>query len=335
MSSNFSFIWPWMFLLLPLGWMAYRFLPATQREQATLYMPLLHQGSLPVTTDSDTKPSRMAAIIASLVWLLLIIAAARPVHIGDAVELPKTGRDLLIAADISGSMQLEDMQLNGQKVDRLTLIKHVVSDFVAKRKGDRLGLILFGSNAYIQAPLTFDLTTVSQLLQEAQIGFAGDATAIGDAIGLAIKRLAKNPADSRVLILMTDGQNTAGEVAPLQAAKLAKQEHVVIYTIGIGADEMVVRGFFGSQKVDPSQDLDENTLTAIANITGGKYFRARNQNELNGIYDDIDKMEAIDQKADMVRPQQALFYWPLGGAMLLVLLSLLLRQRHNIRGIAS
>lgn len=330
MSADLDFILPWVFLLLPLPLLAYLLIPAARREQALLYMPLLHEGKITTTTGTDTRPDRKAITFMALIWLLAVTAAAGPVRIGDTVELPRSGRDLLLAIDISGSMQIEDMSLNGTAVDRLTLVKKVVADFVQRRQGDRLGLILFGSNAYIQAPLTFDLPTVAQLLNEAQIGFAGDATAIGDAIGLAIKRLASNPADSRVLILMTDGQNTAGAVAPQQAAGLAHQENVVIYTIGIGSDQIMSTGFLGMNRFNPSRDLDEKTLIDIAESTGGQYFRARNQTELDGIYNAIDKLEAIEQKAEPVRPQQALFHWPLGAAMLLALLAASLQKWRNL-----
>ena len=152
-------------------------------------------------------------------------------------------------------------------------------DFINRRVGDRVGLILFGTQAYLQTPITFDRKTVQTLLDEAVIGLAGDNTAIGDAIGLAVKRLKNQPANSRVLILLTDGANTAGEVSPLKAAELAAANQLKIYTIGVGADEMIVRTFFGSRKVNPSRDLDENTLVKVAESTGGRYFRARNSDD--------------------------------------------------------
>ncbi len=315
-----TFEWPWIFLMTPLAWLVYRFVAAEKQPQSALYMPLLKRSSVISSKQTSNKASWPAIILLTLIWLLLLCAVAKPVRMGDIVELPSTGRDVLLAVDISGSMQLQDMTLNNRAVDRLTLVKSVVADFVAQRKGDRLGLILFGSNAYIQAPLTFDIDTIAHLLFEAQIGFAGDATAIGDAIGLSIKRLANNPADSRVVILLTDGQNTAGAVSPIQAAQLAQQESVVIYTVGIGSDKPMSTGFFGMNTYNPSQDLDEKTLTEIATITGGKYFRARDQQELNRIYEAINQLEAIDQKAENVRPKQSLFFWPLGVAMLLVAL---------------
>jgi Ca-activated chloride channel family protein len=237
------------------------------------------------------------------------------------VSIPASGRDLLLAVDISGSMETADMILNDQQVDRLTVVKKVVGDFVTRRESDRLGLILFGTQAYLQAPLTFDRNTVDTLLNEARLGFAGEKTAIGDAIGLATKRLLQRPENHRVVILLTDGANTAGKVEPLKAAELAKQARVKIYTVGIGAEEWIMPGIFGSnlgaRRVNPSLDLDEGTLTAIAEQTGGRYFRARDVEELEKIYHELDQLEPIEQDAGSFRPKATLFYYPLGAALLL------------------
>jgi len=180
-----------------------------------------------------------------------------------------------------------------------------------------VGLILFGTQAYLQTPLTFDRKTVITLLNESAIGLAGDNTAIGDAIGLAVKRLKNQPANSRVLILLTDGANTAGEVSPIKAAELAAENQLKIYTIGIGADEMQVRSFFGSRTVNPSRDLDEKTLTAIADTTGGRYFRARNTEELDKIYQLLDELEPVEKDKQYYRPRSELYPWPLGLALAL------------------
>jgi Ca-activated chloride channel family protein len=183
-----------------------------------------------------------------------------------------------------------------------------------------VGLILFGSNAYVQAPLTFDANTVKRFLREAQLGFAGRETAIGDAIGLAVKRLRERPADSRVLILLTDGANNAGEVQPLDAARLAADNGVKIHAVGIGSDKLVMPGLFGSsfgsQVVNPSRDLDEDTLREIAALTGGNYFRARDPAELVNIYQLLDAMEPVEQEAQSYRPQKSLFHLPLALAFL-------------------
>jgi Ca-activated chloride channel family protein len=224
-------------------------------------------------------------------------------------------------------MEAEDFQLAGRLVDRLTATKAVASSFIRRRTGDRLGLILFGRNAYLQAPLTFDRTTVESLLLESAIGLAGSKTAIGDAIGLAVKRLRDNPASSRVLILLTDGANTAGAVGPIKAASLAAQAGLKIYSIGIGADEMLAPSLIGMQRVNPSRQLDEETLRAIAERTGGRYFRARDTAQLERIYDLLDELEPVTEEAQPFRPTVSLYAWPLGAALALCIALLLMRTR--------
>jgi len=242
------------------------------------------------------------------------------------VALPTDGRDILLAVDISGSMARDDMELRGRQVNRLVAVKSVVGDFVVERKGDRLGLILFGEKAYLQTPLTFDRLTMQTLLNEAQIGFAGNnGTAIGDAIGLAVKRLQERPENHRVVILLTDGANNAGELDPLKAADLARRAKVKIYTIGIGAEVQETWGLFGKRVTNPSADLDETALSNIAEATGGQFFRARNPQELQAIYAELNRLEPIEQDAETLRPIAALFHWPLGLAFVLSLLIALLR----------
>jgi Ca-activated chloride channel family protein len=224
-------------------------------------------------------------------------------------------------------MEAQDFAINKQPVDRLTAAKWVAGQFIERRTGDRIGLILFGTRAYLQTPLTFDRKTVVTLLNESALGLAGENTAIGDAIGLAVKRLGEQHVNSRVLILMTDGANTAGEITPLKAAELAATIKLKIYTIGIGADEMVVRSFFGNRTVNPSADLDEHTLINIAETTGGHYYRARNAQELENIYLRLDELEPIEKDKQYFRPRDELFFWPLSVA--LVLLAALATQRVN------
>jgi len=333
-----EFEWPWIFVLLPLPWLINRLIPAAAQQEAALHVPFYRQmADTEETSTFSSQGNQLNLLLFAMLWLLLLVAASRPTWIGDPVALPATGRDLMLAVDLSDSMQQTDMILDNHPVTRIEVIKKVVSEFALKRQGDRLGLILFGTNAYLQAPLTFDRNTVSQLMNEAQLGFAGPYTAIGDAIGLTIKRLRKQPESSRILILLTDGQNTAGEIDPDQAAKLAAQEKIKIYTIGVGAEQMERQAFgglgfglFGSQTFNPSADLDEKGLTAIANATGGQYFRARSTEELAKIYDVLDKLEPVEQEAETFRPKQTLFYWPLGVAMVLSLVyatGYLLRQR--------
>jgi Ca-activated chloride channel family protein len=321
------FEWPWLLSLLPLPLLIRWLLPAYNPvEQAALKVPFLDDFS-----EGDTRivsqTRRWPFLAAAIAWILLIAACTRPQWLGDPIEQAVSGRDLMLAVDLSGSMEVEDFVINKQAVDRLTATKWVAGDFINRRVGDRLGLILFGTQAYLQTPLTFDRKTVMTLLDESAIGLAGDNTAIGDAIGLAVKRLKNQEVNSRVLILMTDGANTAGEVSPLKAAELAAENQLKIYTIGIGADEMLVRSFFGAQKVNPSQDLDEKTLTAIAEKTGGVYFRARNTDELNNIYQLLDQLEPAEKDKQYFRPRSELYYWPLAGALLLAAVIALSRVR--------
>jgi len=311
-----SFQWPWLIAVIPLPFLLRRWLPPKPNaEQAALIVPFLDD--LPsraprYVVKVQTWPWRLAI----MAWICLVIAATRPQWLGDPMELAVSGRDLMLAVDVSGSMEEKDFIINDKRYDRLTATKYVVSDFVQRRVGDRLGLLLFGTRPYLHVPLTFDRKTVETLLNEAFIGITEDdpQTAIGDAIGLAVKRLENEKSESRVLILLTDGANTAGELTPLKAAEIAAQHHLKIYTIGIGADEMVVRSLFGTRRVNPSADLDEKTLRAIADTTGGRYFRARNTEELEQIYALLDQLEPVEKDKQFFRPRTDLFYWPLAVA---------------------
>lgn len=314
-----AFEWPWLALLLPLPFLLRWLLPPKPRtEQAALIVPFLDdlpsQAPMQASTD-DRWPLRIAA----LAWLFLLLACTRPQWLGEPLELAVSGRDLMLAVDVSGSMDEKDFVIDDKRYDRLTATKYVVSDFVQRRVGDRIGLILFGTRAYLHVPLTFDRKTVQTLLNEAFIGITEDEpqTSIGDAIGLAVKRLQAEKSDSKVLILLTDGANTAGELTPLKAAEIAAEQHLKIYTIGIGADEMLVRSLFGTRRVNPSADLDEKTLQAIADTTGGRYFRARNTEELNQIYAILDELEPVEKDKQFFRPKAELYPWPLAMALLL------------------
>jgi Ca-activated chloride channel family protein len=324
-----DFVWPWLILLLPAPWLVQRFArPADGVREAALRVPSIADFTLDAGGMARVAGMRGAAFLLALLgWLLLVLAAMRPQWVGDIVEVPVSGRDLMLAVDLSGSMQEEDFVLAGRRVDRLTATKAVAGQFIERRAGDRIGLILFGEQPYVQAPLTFDRRTVQTLLDESAIGLAGKATAIGDAIGLAVKRLRERDAGNRVLILLTDGANTAGAVEPLEAAELAANNGLRIHTIGIGADAMVVQGFFGTRRVNPSADLDEVTLKRIAELTGGRYFRARDAAELEQIYKVIDQLEPVAGDPEQYRPRRALFYWPLGLALLAAAALLALRAR--------
>jgi Ca-activated chloride channel family protein len=326
-------LWPQLLWLLPLPLLIYILLPPVPQNEAALRLPT-YDVLAGIAQEQRHFPAWSRLLLLSLIWLLTVTAAARPQWIGDAVQLPVTGRDLLLAVDISGSMNTPDMVLNGEQIPRITAVKNVVSEFVKRRSGDRLGLILFGTQAYLHVPLTFDRQVVEQQLNEAQIGFAGINTAIGDGIAIAVKKLRERPAKDRVLILLTDGANNSGEIDPRQAADLAKMAGVKIYTIGIGADSMVVQNFFFSQKINPSADLDEKALTYIAETTGGKYFRARDPKQLEEIYQEIDRLDPVEQDKESFRPVRELFFYPLAIAAILSLILALLfifPARHRLR----
>lgn len=314
-----DFAWPWLFLSLPIPWLVWRFLPpAPPRTGAALRVPFYEDlASLPAGGSTARVRGKQGRWLVYLAWLLLVVAAARPQWVGEPLALPMSGRDLMLAIDISGSMERPDFDLDGQQVTRLDVVKSVASRFIASRVGDRVGLILFGTRAYLQTPLTFDRATVATMLEESQIGLAGKETAIGDAIGLAIKHLRDKEVQHRVLILLTDGANTTGAVGPRRAAALAATEGLRIYTIGIGADRMRVRSVFGTRVVNPSADLDEDTLKAIAETTDGAYFRARDTRALEDIYERLDQLEPAASDSEYFRPIQALYAWPLGAALLI------------------
>jgi Ca-activated chloride channel family protein len=321
------FHWPWLLAALPLPLLVRWLFPAHKPiEQAALKVPFLDDFAYSETR-SVAQTKQWPLLLAALAWLLLVIACTRPQWLGEPIEQAISGRDLMLAVDLSGSMEEQDFFINKQAVDRLTAAKWVAGDFINRRVGDRIGLILFGTQAYLQTPLTFDRKTVITLLNESALGLAGENTAIGDAIGLAVKRLKNQPGNSRVLVLMTDGANTAGEVSPLKAAELAAENNLKIYTIGIGADEMIVRSFFGNRKVNPSSDLDEKTLVNIAETTGGHYYRARNIDELNNIYLRLDELEPVVKDKQFFRPRTELFYWPLALALCLAAVICLSRVR--------
>jgi len=312
----FELAWPWIFLLAPLPWLLRVLLPPADSGEAALKVSFL--GELETLAGRRARanlPAWRQQAPFALLWLLLLCAAARPEWVGEPQPLPASGRDLLVAVDVSGSMDYADMQLDGKPVSRLALVQHLMGEFIDGRVGDRIGLILFGSQAYLQAPLTFDRTTVRTWLEESLIGIAGKNTAIGDAIGLAVKRLRQRPAQSRVLVLITDGANNGGSIEPLVAAQLAADEGVRIYAIGIGADPQQ-DGLAGALGFNSGLELDEPTLRAIVDATGGEYFRARSQAELEQIELSLDRLEPVAQQPTLARPALALYAWPLALALL-------------------
>ncbi|WP_351189500.1 VWA domain-containing protein [Shewanella sp. TB4-MNA-CIBAN-0142] len=315
-----AFYWPWLLILLPLPLLIKRI--NIHNVGGHLQLPGIAT-TVTVSSSVNRKSSRKRYW---LMWILLLLAIARPQWLGDPIELPAKGRDLMIAVDLSGSMQIEDMVINGQTVNRFTLIQHVLSDFIERRKGDRLGLILFADHAYLQAPLTLDRRSVATFLDDAQIGLVGKQTAIGEAIALAVKRFDKVDESNRVLILLTDGSNNAGNIEPEVAAQIAAKRNITIYTIGVGAEILERRTIFGKERINPSMDLDEGQLKKLAAMTKARYFRARNSEELASIYQEIDKLEPVSRDQLSYRPKSELFYWPLLMSLLISFLISLQQQ---------
>jgi Ca-activated chloride channel family protein len=312
-----SLEWPWLLASLPLPLLARWLPPARPRLGKALKLPFYAELTA-AHHERQVAAPRLRTVLAGCVWVLLVLAAARPQWLGEPISMPLSGRDLMLAVDVSGSMQQEDYRLGNRAVNRLDVVKAVAGRFIERRQGDRLGLILFGSRAYLQTPLTYDRDTVRAMLGEAVIGLAGRETAMGDAIALAVKRLRQQPEDNRVLIVLTDGANTAGNIAPLDAARLAAQANVRVYTIGIGGGPVGVRGPFG-MLMQQGSDLDPATLQAIAQETGGRYFQATDTDQLEQVYDELDRLEPSVRDSRSYRPMRALFVWPAGLALLISL----------------
>lgn len=326
-----TFIWPLAFLLLPLPYLFRRYMqPVAAGEAGALRVPFFKRFSgQQMTGQTMPAPHIWRVIVASVVWILLVTALARPAFVGPEVPLPAHGRDVMMAIDLSGSMQEEDFALGGRRVTRLDVVKETADAFLERRSGDRVGLVLFSDRAYLQAPLTFDRDVVRALMDQAEVGLTGQKTAIGDALAIAVKRLKDRPQEGRVLILLTDGASNAGVLSPVKAAGLAKELGIKIYTIGVGSKAVAVNTAFGRQIVNPSQDLDEGTLTEIANMTGGQYFRATDVEGLASIYQAIDKLEPVSGDPLHVRPEVALYFWPAGLAFILAaLFALILALPH-------
>src|SRR6201991_4209963 len=249
-------------------------------------------------------------VVAALICVLIVVALARPQWVGDAVTREISARDLILAIDISGSMEQRDFKTpDGAMLTRLEGVKRVLKDFVARRKGDRVALIVFGTRAYVQVPFTQDLQTAQQLLDQTAVGMAGQQTAIGDTIGLAIKTFATSTAKQKLLILLTDGNDTASRVPPEHASDIARQKDMAVYTIGVG---------------DPAASgenrVDLGVLQSVASTTGGHFFRAEDGAQLQAIYADIDRLAPAALQTLSWRPKLPLFQWPLGAAVLLALL---------------
>lgn len=312
-----EFIHPFMFILLPLPLIMRAVLPrVSDRNEDALKVPFFSEMEKMTLSGQSAYSGalRLRRILGALIWFFSVAAAAGPQWTGKPSKIPSEGRNLMLVLDISGSMEEADFVIQNKPVRRWDAVRAVADAFIEKREGDRVGIVLFGERAYQYAPLTFDLKTVSDLLNEADVGMAGAQTAIGDALGIALKTMADVPAESKVVVLLSDGAANAGRMKPLEAAELAAKMKVKVYTVGAGSDTMRTGGLFGMIPFARGDDIDEETLREIANKTGGKYFRAKNTRELLEIYKEIDALEPVKNDDIFVRPVKALFYYPLAVA---------------------
>lgn len=324
------FVWPFVFGVLPLPWLIAAFLKPVTKKSAEAAVTALR---VPFFNDiaglgmvRNRPMSRRALFFLTMAWIAAVTAAARPVAYDDTSLVMQEARNLVIALDASGSMSARDLTQAGRPETRLETVKRVVDKFITKRASDRIALVLFGSEAYVYAPLSRDGKTLRELLKDVDFGIAGEATALGDALALSVQQALTAPGKTRAIILLSDGFSNAGSVSPEQAAALAARHDIPVYTIGLGADKQTVAGFFGPVTVDPSADLDEQTLNAVAAATGGTYFRAKSESDLEQVYAAIDALET-NRTETIVRPRHELFFWPLGIALACLALTVIYRER--------
>ena len=313
MPENFEIANLWVFFLLPLPLLVYWLVPPLRMKSAALIIPNFEKAQ-----KYTGQKSRESALIKrrnivswiglSLIWALVLMALSSPQLVSEPEMKVKTSRNFLVVADLSFSMAQNDWIIDGERVTRWIAVKNVMRDFIAKREGDRMGLIFFASSAYIQAPFTPDLHTVENMLDEADVGMAGQMTNIGKAIVKGIQMFDQDTIKTKVMLVLTDGVDAGTDILPLDAADLAKNDSILVYTIGIGDPD------------SGNSDLDEKTLKEIAELTGAKYFRAIDTESLEEIYTELDKLEPIEYEEEEYRPATLLYYYPLGAAILLTLL---------------
>lgn len=313
----FELALPWILVLLPLPWLIWFWLPRSELKlPAALRIPFFNAivGIVESEKRHIAKQKKMTLLF--LIWSLLLFALAGPRWVGEPQSLAREGYNIMLVLDISGSMEMSDMLLHGRPTTRLAVVKRTAEQFVKDRGGDKIGLILFGSHAYLQTPLTHDRNSVLLRLEDATVGLAGKTTSIGDALGLAVKRLQNVPAKGRMIILLTDGVNNSGVLAPLKAAELASDDGIKVYTIGLGSEAAPQMAGI-SFNMNVTAELDEATLKEIAKLTGGRYFRATDVQSLQAIYQTINQIEAISQEQPTLRPQHEYYPWPLALAIFL------------------
>jgi Ca-activated chloride channel family protein len=322
-----EFAYPWALLALPLPLLVRWLLPAQRERVTALRVPFFTR-----ITEAAGSEARAGAVVmrkrwlqtltAILVWLLLVAALAKPEWVGEPIVRTEAARDIILALDLSASMDYRDFPgEDGNDVSRFSAVQRVVDQFIAARESDRIGLIVFGTKAYVQLPFTRDLDTARALVELMEVGMAGPKTALGDSIGLAINSFESSEVDDRLLILLTDGNDSASKMTPINAADIAQLNGVEIYTIGIG-----------DTQASGEDRVDFETLAEIARRTGGEFFNAEGETALDAIYRRIDQSAVADIRTQSWRPRDSLVHWPAGIAVILVLLTyvaLLLAPRRR------
>ena len=319
----FEFANMWAFFLLPVPFLVYKLMPPLHKQSDALVVPFLERAA--EATGQKVKKGAWISRRSTMQWLFLIPAwicivatLAKPQLVGEPAMKVKTARSFLVAADISFSMAARDWVVDGERLSRWEAIKMVMAEFIEKRQGDRMALVFFGTNAYLQTPFTTELDVVQWFLEETDVGMAGQMTSIGKAIGFGMKMFKEDTLDQKVMLILTDGRDGGKGIAPLDAAYLAKADSVKIYTLGVG------------DPTAPGSDLDEPTLQKISEITEGQYFRAIDQEELESVYSTLEELEPIEFEEEENKPVTPLYYYPLMAAIGLGFTLLLLRALYHL-----
>ncbi|MCH4896046.1 VWA domain-containing protein [Marinilabiliaceae bacterium JC040] len=314
----------WVFILLPLP-LLMLLIPRYNKKKVSLRIPLGMSQSIQELKLSNNNRNKIKSksivdwLIIIIIWILLIVSLASPFIVGKSKQISKTGRNILMVSDISLSMQTSDFyDKEGNNQTRWEVCKEVMNDFIKRRKGDRVGLIVFGSQAYTQTPFTEDINSYGRFLNQIEVGMAGQMTAINSAIALGIDLFEKDKINKRIMILLTDGVDSKSSVSAINMAKLAKEKKVIIYTIGVGGS------------LNSNSDLDEKTLKEISDVTGGKYFLANDRKEMEGIYKSLDKLEPMEYKNSSYCPKTKLFYYPLISAFCLSFIHIVLKLLFHL-----
>lgn len=326
--SAVQFNWPLIFLLLPLPLIVTKLNRQKTVDDAILVPPSLAESFNKLEQNNKRRGISLKTvrlILLALSWIALLTAIAQPFKPEPGSTTVASGRAINLLIDLSTSMERRDFSIDNEAVNRLVVVKRIASEFISNRKGDRLGLVLFGSEAFIASPLTYDVDSVNTILLGSGIGMAGRTTAMGDALGLAIKSLRDDPADEKAIVLLSDGTNNAGTVEPEDAAKLATTLGITVHTIGLGSDDS---GVAGQQFQSASADLDEATLKAIASASGGEFFRAHTSTELQAIYTQIDSLESADVNAPPLIIRRDFRNLFIVLSLLFLSASLLIENRH-------